>query len=399
MDKKTHLSERGQNLVIIAVLMIVMLGLAGLVIDGGFSLSKRREAQNAADAGALAGAAILCQGGTEADSEEVAIDYAVNKNNAYSALADAAGETITVTATIPHHTFLMRIFDTNVVTTTATASAGCYVPCNIHGVLPVAWACQPPAGGDDFGPDNPCNINMYNETNPTGDISWYVIMDSQNLNDDFYCKDPDPTSPTYGTPEGALDCDLNDDGVNDVMAGGNRSWLDLSGGGGGAADLKNWIWNGYPFDVYPHTWFSGQTGVENSVFQAVGDITGSVVWLPVFDHYCEGDPLTECPDEVDWDLSPDPPYEDGRDIITYTGAASQVYYHVIQFSAFRVTCVYAPGVPKTCETPGRDLAIEQNQDLNWNSIKTIEGYFLQDYAGEGKCEGAYAGIHTIYLNH
>ncbi len=395
MDDELNHTEHGQNLVIFAVLLVVMVGLAGLVIDGGFSLSKRREAQNAADAGALAGAAILCQGGTESDSEAMAIDYAVNKNNAKSAEADAVGETITVTTVIPHETFLMRILGTNVVTTTAIASAGCYVPCNIRGVLPVAWACQPPEGPIDEDEMNSCGISYTNEDDPTGSPSWYVIMDSQNLNDDFYCQDP----PNSGLPAGTLDCDLDNDNINDVMAGGNRSWLDLSGGGGGAADLKNWIWNGYPFDVYPHTWFSGQTGVENSVFQAVGDIIGSIVWLPVFDSFCEGDPVIDCPSEVHWGLSPNPPYVGGRDLITYTGAASQVYYHVIQFSAFRVTCVHAPGVPRTCATPGRDLAIAQNPTWNWNSIKTIEGYFLEDYGGSGKCTGTDVGIHTIYLNH
>jgi Putative Flp pilus-assembly TadE/G-like len=395
MNRDHKVNERGQNLIIFAVLMVVMVALAGLVIDGGFSLSKKRQAQNAADAGALAGAAALCQGQSQAVAEAQAQDYAINRNEASTANVSFGDELITVTTTIPHQTFLMKIFGTDVVTTTATASAGCYVPCDIRGVLPVAWACQPPEGEEGT---NECGIFYYDPDHPA-DTPWYIIMDSQNLNDDFYCKEPDPENPNYGLPADALDCDLNDDGINDVMAGGNRSWLDLSGGGGGAADLKDWIWNGYPFDVHPHTWFSGQTGVENSVFQAVGDITGSIVWLPVFDSYCQGDPVTECPSNVHWDLEPDPPYPGGRDIITYTGAASQVYYHVIQYSAFRITCVFAPGVPKTCSTPGRDLAVAQNPTLHWNSIKTIEGYFLEDYGGSGKCEGPDVGVHTIYLNH
>jgi len=390
MSEEFKPKERGQNLLIFAVLIVVLVGLAGLVIDGGFSLSKRREAQNAADAGALAGAAVLCQGGTTTAAEAKAIDYAVNRNNASTAGVNFGNDVITVTTTIPHETFLMKIFGTNVVTTTATASAGCYIPCDLKGVLPVAWACQPPAGVPGV---NSCGIDYYDPEDPTH-IPWYVVMDSQSLSDDFYCKDP----PNNTFQPDLLDCDLNNDGINDVMAGGNRSWLDLSGGGGGAAELRDWIWNGYGGDIRTHTWFGGQAGVENSVFQAVGDIIGTVVWLPVFDSYCEGDPLTVCPGRYHTDLT-DPPYTGGHDKIVYSGGTSQVYFHVIQFSAFRITCVVAPGVPHTCLHPGRDLAEGANPTLHWNSIKTIEGYFLEDYGGSGKCEGPDAGLHTIYLNH
>jgi Flp pilus assembly protein TadG len=147
MDHDVKSMENGQNLIIFAVLMVVMLALAGLVIDGGFSLVKRRQAQNAADAGALAGAAVLCQGGTSTAIEAQARDYAINKNNALSASVSLATKEITVTTTIPHQTFFMSLFGTSVVTTTATASAGCYAPCTGVGVMPVAWACHDPTMG------------------------------------------------------------------------------------------------------------------------------------------------------------------------------------------------------------------------------------------------------------
>ncbi len=388
-SENMHKHDGGQNLVIFAIAMVVLVALAGLVIDGGFALSSRRKAQNAADSGALAGATILCQGGTTTAAQAKAEEYAITRNKAQSAAVSFGSEVITVTTTIPNRTFLAGIFGTNVVTTTATASAGCYIPCDIEGVLPVAWACQPPAGVPDV---NSCGIQYYDPLDP-GNTPLYVIMDSQNLTTDFYCQDP----PNSGIPAGTLDCDLDNDGINDMMAGGNRSWLDLSGGGGGASELSDWIHNGFPGNVQTHTWFGGQSGVENSVFQSVGDVIGTIVWLPVFDKFCLGDPLTVCPNEYDTDLT-DPPYAGGHDTIVYSGGTSQTYFHVIQFSAFRITCVEAPGVPNTCLHPGRDLAEAVNPTLNWNSIKTIEGYFLEDYGGTGKCEGPDAGIHTIYLN-
>ena len=384
MSQDTSQYERGQNLVIFAVIMVVMIALAALVIDGGFGYTNRREAQNAADAGALAGAEALCSGNPDL-AEPQALDYAINRNGAGAAEAFLGSDAITVTTTITQQTFLAGIFGADVVTTTAIASAGCYVPCNIKGVLPVAWACQPPAG--EVITDT-CAIE-YGTPTVAGPL--YVIMDSQSVDDDFFCKDP-PNN-TLPEQDNWLDCDVYpvpNDGLDDVFASGNRSWLDLSGGGGGADELKDWIWNGFGGTLHNHMWFGGQSGVANSVFQAVGDIIGTIVWLPVFDSYCEGVPdvTAECI----------PYYHAGTDTIVISGGTSQFYFHVIAYSAFRITCVVAPGVPHTCSDAGRQAAEAANPTLQWNSIKTIEGYFLEDYGGSGKCEGPNAGVYTIYLD-
>ena len=55
MNKHNN-SERGQALVIIALAMIGLIGMAGLAIDGSMVLADRRHAQNAADTAVLAGA-------------------------------------------------------------------------------------------------------------------------------------------------------------------------------------------------------------------------------------------------------------------------------------------------------------------------------------------------------
>jgi hypothetical protein len=54
-------TERGQALVIMAFGVIVLLIVAGLAIDGGTVYMERRHAQNAADAGALAGTRMLAE--------------------------------------------------------------------------------------------------------------------------------------------------------------------------------------------------------------------------------------------------------------------------------------------------------------------------------------------------
>lgn len=53
---KCRRSERGQALVVVALLMTILIGLMGLVIDSGYAYSERRQIQNAADSAALNGA-------------------------------------------------------------------------------------------------------------------------------------------------------------------------------------------------------------------------------------------------------------------------------------------------------------------------------------------------------
>ncbi len=75
--------ERGQAVVIIALAMIALIAFAGLVFDGGTAYAGHRRMQNAADAGALAGAYKLAYGGPSTTNQNVcdAInDYAITKN-------------------------------------------------------------------------------------------------------------------------------------------------------------------------------------------------------------------------------------------------------------------------------------------------------------------------------
>ncbi len=62
MNTGDHQKESGQVLILIAVAFIVLLGFTALAIDGGMIYSDRRQAQNAADAAALAGALQKAEG-------------------------------------------------------------------------------------------------------------------------------------------------------------------------------------------------------------------------------------------------------------------------------------------------------------------------------------------------
>lgn len=374
MSRNHSSSEQGQSIVIIAVLMFVLIGISALVLDGGLGYANRRQAQNGADAGALAGADVLCGGGSEADARATAKDYVVQNGGLLPADSDIVftdGD-ITVTANVTHPTFFAGIFGSEDIVASADATAGCFVPCSLTGILPVAWACQPPAGGSI---SDTCAVE-YGTMDSPGPL--YIIMDSEKTSGDVYCQYP----PNSGLPAGTLDCDLDNDGYDDLMLGGDRSWLDLSGGGGGASELRDWIENGYPNPIFPHTWFAGQSGVATSIYSSAEERVGDIVLIPVFTAYCEGMPDSVCPSLMH-----------PEDIIVESPSASQLYYHVITFSPFRITCV-SRNSGDHC--PGKDYARSVNPSIKANT-KSIEGYFIEDYYGSGACEGPYAGAYTIYL--
>ncbi|MDI6872305.1 MAG: pilus assembly protein TadG-related protein [Bacillota bacterium] len=54
--RRLRSDERGQIIVLVAILMLGLVAVVGLVTDGGLVFSQRRDLQNAADAAALAGA-------------------------------------------------------------------------------------------------------------------------------------------------------------------------------------------------------------------------------------------------------------------------------------------------------------------------------------------------------
>jgi hypothetical protein len=61
-DRATrHRGQRGQTLMIFVLMLSVLIGFLGLVMDGGEAFHSRRQMQNAADAGALAGTYVLLQ--------------------------------------------------------------------------------------------------------------------------------------------------------------------------------------------------------------------------------------------------------------------------------------------------------------------------------------------------
>jgi uncharacterized membrane protein len=94
--RRWHGGEHGQVLVLSTLFMVVLLGMAAFVIDIGRLASNRRQLQNAADAGALAGALELPA--RPSDAEAVARTWTGKNGSAGGEVTEATAFT-TTTAT------------------------------------------------------------------------------------------------------------------------------------------------------------------------------------------------------------------------------------------------------------------------------------------------------------
>lgn len=410
MNKKLF-SESGQTLVLVVIGFLAFIAILALVLDGGNAYAAKRQAQNAADSGALAGAQYLCQHRNDAGVVTAAIqkakDYAgYNGADNYAQVnANITAATVVVTATVTKDTFFASVIGYPQVAPRAVAEAACRPPG--VGVLPVAWSCRENVVGEikcteDVGP---CRT----ASDPTGLKCTYVLMDSVKVKEkNKNCDPADPTCYTQndlecsppGTPPTCapadltkIDCDLDNDCVDELATGGSRSWLDLDGSGGGANELKDWITGAVdPPEIAVHTWLPEESGVATSIFHSTADaLVGKVVILPVFNKVCNGLPTILNPETTSYCNAGS---IDIQDLIT----SSTLNFHVISFSAFHITCVQT-GKNKTTPEAGYFLSPSDkscyghkvaatdpdgsgplNPSIDDND-KTIEGYFVRDNLG------------------
>jgi len=407
--------EKAQVLPVLVIALIVMIMVSALIIDGGSIMLNRRTAQAAADAGAIAGARELCYS-TGANPQTVANSYAMI-NGAATASIQINNGLVSVNTTVVNDSFFAKIFNENSLIGGAEAEAGCFSPEGNY-LLPVAWSCRPTLieeGPFDPGldckmmaldwselikplvegttspiqiPGNDGYYEIENKGNSKSIVNvstrkpprqLYIIMDKIAVGEETYCKeDLEVTDPGY---DAALTCDLDGDGKNDVEAGGNRGWLDLNNGGGGAVDLRTWIIDGLDFPISPHTWRSGQTGTVTNVYEAIKDYrVGEVVLLPVFNAICnDSDPTanTACMEAAHaYPYPEEPPTGD----IDEPGQAPK--FHVIAFDPFYVSCVHTFSFD---QCPGFALAQEMNPDpknpsksLIPDNTPSVEGFFLSN---------------------
>lgn len=445
MNEHKIISERGQSLVIIALGLFAFVAILALVLDGANAYAAKRQAQNAADAGALAGAQYMC---ANLNTDPDIYNNTVSTANYYAGLNGAddpadvdpnlTAATVVVTAKVTKNTFFAGVIGFPQVSPVAVAEAACQNPG--AGVLPVAWSCRATAEGGIILPGDDCAQKIKPPNADPYDLDYtYVVMDSVKVKDhpdpncdpevddpddpdycyeesDIVCADPVYPACSYvDTGEDKIDCDINDDCIDELMTGGARAWLDLDEPGGGADQLKDWISNpeNTP-EVCVHDWLSSAEGTATSIFRAATGLAGKDVILPVFNIFCG----TGAPD-IYYELDAQE-LKDGWEPVdncTYTQldnlskAGSNNNYHIYSFSAFHVTCV------QTGKNKNNQVFAETGYDFDnekdwcnghyaaWkngsidDNDKTIEGYFivlnLGGYSGPGAWNNT--GTFTVVL--
>ena len=154
-------SHRGQMLIIVAAAMVALIGILGLAIDLGYTFAQKRTVQNAADAGALAGAQELTTWSSTNNISVVSTVDAIVAMNALgpitpsvvscqyvddnlqpvgdcSTTVPSTASGVQVSASETHNTFFMRAIPgaPQTATTSATSTARVYKVQNAPGDAP-----------------------------------------------------------------------------------------------------------------------------------------------------------------------------------------------------------------------------------------------------------------------
>ncbi|MDD2921623.1 MAG: pilus assembly protein TadG-related protein [Anaerolineales bacterium] len=247
MFKNKNKNERGQSIIIIAIMFLGLVAVAALIIDGGSLYLNRRVAQTAADAAAMAGAREMCvKKGSLSAVQNIVNKYAITENGATaveSMSMDDENYTVVVRTRVETPSFFARGLGYENDTVRAEASAGCFTPATTDELLPIAWTCRPAVGGStgdctvhsipidifktlltvfNFGPGTNENMlltegdgaDYQTYTDAIGGKMTYLVMDSDSFTSSIDCMPP------IGT--GLINCDFNNDGILDVEGGANR---------------------------------------------------------------------------------------------------------------------------------------------------------------------------------
>jgi hypothetical protein len=273
--------QKGQTVVVVALVLVALLIFVALAIDIGLLHLERRHMQNAADAGALAGARELCLGHSTAEAIAKAREYAIAQNRAQQADITIEGNIVTVVAKKQADLFFGGATGVASRLVAAEAKAACGRVTEGCGLWPVAFF-----------------RGAFNRLRQAGCGRTFYVWDDDKT---FYCQCPpgDPGCIAY-------DCDLNDDGIDDIIQGGDRGWLDLSGAaypytgeclqpGCGASEIACLILNNSGLRLSLPVCVSGDSGVKAGVKDEVNARKGDTVAIPLYDSVGCRDPRGNCP--------------------------------------------------------------------------------------------------------
>ena len=231
----------GQALIVFAVFLLALVAVMALALDGGNIYLHRRRAQNAADAGALAGARILALSGSSSEAYEAAELYAIDKNNADRCDITVSEPGVTVVAYRDVPMTFARLVGLAQVTVRAQATARWAPVGSVARLVPIAVK--------DFD---------------------YIFTHNYTIWDDDVADPPDPLE-------------------TDTISGNNRGWLNLDClypaecGDAGADLTTEWMLNGYTGNVATDSWYRGSSGIMTRPLAITQARIGDMLFMPIYD--------------------------------------------------------------------------------------------------------------------
>jgi hypothetical protein len=428
--------EKGQIIPVVVFAMIALIAMAALILDGSSIMLNRRTAQNAADAGALAGARVMCRDddATQAEIYNAVYQYTTVENNATLVSWEITDENVgvvndlrvgevLVTAEIENNSFFAKIFNQDTLTAQASAGAGCFT----YGpevVLPIAYPCYTPlyfGESEYYIKSEDCDYAMLewdyfdSVARDTCGMAYNPLLEgvtpteteAECIRTYLYQHHPDmiyvvvneekmcAKDPTNYDPTNELLCALTAEG-HYQLTGSSRGWLNLSDGSAGTSVLRNWIMAVNNPTLHTHIWLSfiGGTRAE-PVFTDLEKRLFDVVYIPVFNHVCDHAPLEGdlCWQEAHAEI---PDIEDVCEVIH--GSPGNDFGHVVAFAPYFTTCVRQKGAPQ-CD--GFDRALELNPIALEKTDYSFEGYFVAPQYLENPEDvslgGADLGLYTASL--
>jgi len=279
MNQKICVEEGGQALVQVALALLLLMLCVALTVDVGHLYGERARMQNAADAGALAGARAMCLGYYDQVVPQ-AYDYAVTQNGADGDLTEISvnGNRVTVVARETVDTYFLVLIGIPTVDIGAEAEAACGAATSACGMWPLAF-----------------------------DVARY---DSMECDDEFYVW-VDDNWDTEDLDDLCEKCYCDDVGAYGgvPMAKGSRGWLRLSepppnfpndgncGGNCGQA-LKCWLEHLYSGPIGIGDCVPGQPGVDAAAFQATKIHEGELLYILLYDSGPCDEVIGECPGDL-----------------------------------------------------------------------------------------------------
>jgi Flp pilus assembly protein TadG len=349
---QTRRHEAGQALVVMAIALVALLAMTGLIIDGGNAWAQQRNSQNASDAAAEAGAAVVLQDlagasspsttGTcptaTTDTWDLAVCQAVYgtaSNNGVSidrayytnvtgAMLESDGDTTTNTAqaarvgggSVPKNAQGVKAYSTKTFSTFFAGIVGINSFTATTQATAVGGQLSSVAGGGALPVTFPIVVSTCDGTGSLviGKTPWPI------------------TSPDQATADNESIVPLCKTGPGSV------GWLDYNCG----ETLSQQILNPCPANIDLPTWLETTPGNPNNVDSEVNTYDGQTVLIPLFDGTCKNQPAGS-------QLS---------DCTAGAGVGNNTWYHIPQFVGFLLDHAYIQGNnhPECNESPGQPFA-------------------------------------------